>query len=119
VTLLVDQVLGGPVLVRVVVPRLVTVVLDDRIVMPSRFTAARTLDATCSNANSGVCTPTITRPFLWYVVYHDFRCGSVRRQLMHEYVQKSTSTTLPRSCASVNGFELIQSPSGCSGGATP
>src|SRR5258708_7543983 len=23
-------------------------------------------------------------------------CGRVRRQLMHEYVQKSTSTTLPR-----------------------
>ena len=32
---------------------------------------------------------------------------------MHEYVQKSTSTTLPRSCASVSGFVLIQAPSAC------
>ena len=38
---------------------------------------------------------------------------------MHEYVQKSTSTTLPRSCAIVSGFVLIQSPSAWSGGATP
>ena len=35
-------------------------------------------------------------------------CGSVRRQLMHEYVQKSTSTTLPRSFCIVSGVELIQ-----------
>ena len=27
---------------------------------------------------------------------------------MQEYVQKSTSTTLPRSCCNVSGFELIQ-----------
>ena len=43
---------------------------------------------------------------MWYVAYHAFRCGSVRRQLMHEYVQKSTSTTLPRSCASVSGWRV-------------
>ena len=88
-------------------------------VIPSRFTAARTFDETCSNANSGVCTPMITKPSLWYVAYHAFRCGSVRRQLMHEYVQKSISTTLPRSCESTSGLVLIQSPSGFSGGAIP
>ena len=38
---------------------------------------------------------------------------------MHEYVQKSTSTTLPRSDARVSGFVLIHAPSAWSGGATP
>ena len=38
---------------------------------------------------------------------------------MHEYVQKSISTTLPRSCFSVSGFVLNQSPPGFSAGATP
>ena len=79
--------------------------------MPSRSTAARTLEVTCSNANSGVCTPMTTRPFVWYAAYHAFRCGSVRRQLMHEYVQKSINTTLPRSFDSVSGGLLIQAPS--------
>ena len=31
---------------------------------------------------------------------------------MHEYVQKSSSTTFPRSDASVSGFVLNQSPPG-------
>ena len=87
--------------------------------MPSRFTAACTFDATCSNANSGVCTPMITKPSLWYVAYHAFRCGSVRRQLMHEYVQKSIEHDLAAQLASVSGCVLIQAPSGVSGGATP
>src|SRR5581483_1813796 len=85
--------------------------------MPRRRTAARTFDSTCSNANSGVCTPTITRPRSWYAAHHAFRCGSVRRQLMHEYVQKSTSTTLPRNPWSASGFVPIHAPSACSGGA--
>ena len=38
-----------------------------------------------------------------YAWSHAFRCGSVRRQLMHEYVQKSTSTTFPRRPASDSG----------------
>ena len=38
---------------------------------------------------------------------------------MHEYVQKSISTTLPRRSARVSGFELNQSPDGLSGGAIP
>ena len=70
----------------------------------------RTFDGTCSNANSGVCTPTITRPSLWYMRYHASTCGSVRRQLMHEYVQKSISTTLPRSSCMVSG-RLFSQPS--------
>src|SRR5438067_237456 len=39
--------------------------------MPRRSIAARTFEATCSKANSGVCTPTITRPSLWYAAYHE------------------------------------------------
>jgi hypothetical protein len=38
---------------------------------------------------------------------------------MHEYVQKSISTTFPRSCCNVSGFELNHSPPGSSAGATP
>ncbi len=38
---------------------------------------------------------------------------------MHEYVQKSSRTTFPRSPESVSGFELNQSPPGISGGAGP
>ncbi len=58
---------------------------------------------TCSNANSGECTPTIVRPAARYRASHAVTCGSVRRQLMHEYVQKSISTTRPRRPASVSG----------------
>ena len=42
----------------------------------------------------------------------------MRRQLMHEYVQKSIRTTFPRSLSSVSGCELNQSPPGTSSGAT-
>ena len=38
---------------------------------------------------------------------------------MHEYVQKSTSTTLPRSESSVRGFELNQVLIPLNSGATP
>ena len=38
---------------------------------------------------------------------------------MHEYVQKSTSTTFPRSCCSVSGFELIHSEIPVKSGAVP
>src|SRR5919204_111538 len=38
---------------------------------------------------------------------------------MQEYVQKSTSTTLPRSCASVSGRLLIQSAMPTISGAAP
>src|SRR4051812_15631055 len=77
---------------------------------PSRSIAAPTFDALCSKANSGVCTPTITSPFERYRASHASICGSVRRQLMQEYVQKSTSTTLPRSALSFSGGELNHCP---------
>ena len=64
----------------------------------------------------GVCTPTITSPALRYFASHASSCGSVRRQLMHEYVQKSTSTTLPRSFCIVSGAELNQRPPPASDG---
>ena len=38
---------------------------------------------------------------------------------MQEYVQKSTSTTFPRSCCSVSGFELIHSEMPAKSGAGP
>ena len=38
---------------------------------------------------------------------------------MHEYVQKSTRTTFPRSCFSVSGSLLIQCESPVSSGAAP
>src|SRR6202020_1898951 len=70
---------------------------------PSAAAWARTLETTCSKANSGVCTPTTTRPSLWYLEYQASTWGSDRWQLMHEYVQKSTRTTLPLSDASDRG----------------
>src|SRR5215469_17850536 len=85
--------------------------------MPSRLIAAATLEATCSKANSGLCTPMIWKPYLWYVAYHASRCGRVRRQLMHEYVQKSTRTTWPRSPAIESGGELNHCPPAMIGGA--
>ena len=51
---------------------------------PSAAACARTLETTCSKANSGVCTPTTTKPSLAYSVYQASTWGSVRWQLMHE-----------------------------------
>ena len=58
----IDQVVGRPVLVGPRVPGLVAVVDGDRIADVVLATTRSTLPTTCSNANSGVCTPTITRP---------------------------------------------------------
>src|SRR5947208_10412433 len=41
-----------------------------------------------------------------YLASHARRYGSVRNQLTHVYVQKSTSTTLPRRPSAVSGGEL-------------
>src|ERR1035441_269578 len=76
--------------------------------MPSRFAAEATLAGLCSKANSGVLTPTTTSPLLWYVWYHFSTYGMLRMQLIQEYVQKSTSTTLPFRPAMVRGGLLIQ-----------
>src|SRR6478752_5917935 len=87
-------------------------------VTSSRFAAATTFLCTFSKSNSGVWTPTMTRPSARYRSNHERRYGIVRWQLMHEYVQKSYRTTLPESFAGVSGGESIQ-PSACSAGAAP
>ena len=59
----VDEVVGRPVLVVVRVPGAVVVVDGDRVVHAQlRRLRLRTLETTCSKANSGVCTPTTTKP---------------------------------------------------------
>src|SRR5665213_653175 len=59
--------------------------------------------ASCSKANSGVCTPTTVNPARAYAAFQASTWGSVRWQLMHEYVQKSIRTTRPFSPATVSG----------------
>src|ERR1700734_3154224 len=89
---------------------------------PSAAAWARTLETTCSKANSGVCTPTTTKPYLAYLWYHASTWGRVRWQLMHEYVQKSTRTTLPRSAEIESGLPpgvLIQAVICAKFGALP
>src|SRR6266404_1728617 len=76
--------------------------------MPWRRIACCTLFVSCSLANSGVCTPTTTRPRCLYFSCHCTTCGSVWTQLMQPYVQKSTITTWPRSAAMLSGSELSQ-----------
>src|SRR3954468_9347659 len=75
---------------------------------PSSRVARRTLSRSCSNPNSGACTPTTTSPRSRYRSLHARTYGSVRSQLTHEYVQKSTATTWPRSAAAVSGSEFSQ-----------
>jgi hypothetical protein len=60
----------------------------------------------CSTSNSGVCTPTTTSPCSAYVSANARTYGSVRNQLMHVNVQKSTATTLPASASASIGSEL-------------
>src|SRR4051794_40389134 len=45
--------------------------------------------------------------------------GNARRQLMHEYVQKSTTITLPLSAAFVSGFVLSHVVAPASSGMSP
>ena len=73
----------------------------------SRAIASLTLDSSFSNSNSGECTPTTTSPLLAYLSFQSLKYGNVRRQLMHVYVQKSTSTTLPRNSSIERGWLLI------------
>src|SRR5262249_55518264 len=61
-----------------------------------------------SKPNSGAWTPITTRPASLYFAAHAFIYGSSRRLLIHEYVQKLTSTTFPCSALLFNGAELIQ-----------
>src|SRR5580698_5156613 len=71
-------------------------------------TAFSTLPRSCSNENSGVCTPITVRPASLYFAAQLFTYGKGRSELMHVYVQKSTRTTLPRSDLPFNGAELSQ-----------
>src|SRR2546426_12630527 len=68
--------------------------------------ARRTLSRSCSKPNSGVCAPITTRPCSRYLASQARMYGSVRNQLTHVYVQKSTSTTLPRRPSAVSGGEF-------------
>ena len=81
--------------------------------------ATSTLLVVRSNGNSGVCTPTTVRPWGVYSSAQRFTWGSVRMQLMQAYVQKSTSTTRPRSWARLSGSELSQRSMPVNSGAGP
>src|SRR5579872_3488454 len=87
--------------------------------MPRSRTALRTLASLFSNANSGVWTPITTSPCVAYLSDHARTYGIARRQLMHEYVQKSTSTTLPRSPFDVSGGEFTHATAPSSDGIVP
>src|SRR6516164_5389362 len=63
--------------------------------------------------------PITTRPLSRYFSYHAFTYGNARRQLMHEYVQKSTTTTWPRRPSAVSGGEFSHSVAPSSGGSLP
>src|SRR5579864_34925 len=71
--------------------------------MPSRAIAARTYSVRPSCANSGVCTPTRTKPRPRYFAYHCFMYGNTLRQFSQPAVHISTPTTLPRSEAIPRG----------------
>src|ERR1700691_5580053 len=87
--------------------------------MPRLATACLMLPTLRSKANSGSCTPITTRPSLLYLSAHAFTYGSVRRQLMHEYVQISSSTTLPRRPWALSGGELSHCTAPDNGGMSP
>src|SRR5579862_4141424 len=77
--------------------------------MPRRTTALRTASGYLSSDSSGVCTPTTTSPPAARLLSSDCTQALEFRQFTHSNAQNSTSTTLPRSAASVRGAELIQS----------
>jgi hypothetical protein len=68
--------------------------------------AFRTRSISCSNENSGVWTPITMSPSSRYACDHARTYGSVRSQLMHVSVQKSTRTTWPRRSSGSSGCEL-------------
>src|SRR5213593_1955710 len=68
--------------------------------------AHSTLGRSCSNENSGVCTPMTTNPASLYFAAQLLTYGIGRSELIHVYVQKSISTTLPRSAFAFSGLEL-------------
>src|SRR5215472_4091054 len=70
--------------------------------------AHSTFGRSCSNENSGVCTPITTSPASLYFVAQLFTYGIGRSELIHVYVQKFISTTLPRRDFALSGPELSQ-----------
>src|SRR6185369_4441 len=82
-------------------------------------TASCTFGRSFSNENSGVCTPITTSPASLYFSAHALMYGSGRSELMQVYVQKSTSTTFPRSDLPVSGSELSQPSAPPSSGMRP
>src|SRR5437899_12535300 len=72
-----------------------------------------------SKPNSGAWTPMTTKPASLYFAAQAFMYGSSRRLLMHEYVQKLTSTTLPRNALLLNGGELSQASAPSKSGIRP
>src|SRR5437016_13992625 len=70
--------------------------------------AHSTLGRSCSNENSGVCTPITTSPASLYFAAQLLTYGIGRSELIHVYVQKFTSTTLPRNDFVLSALELIQ-----------
>ena len=68
----------------------------------------RTFSGSCSKENSGVCTPITTSPWPSYFLAQARTYGSDRSQLMHVYVQKLTTTTLPSRSGGARGGELSQ-----------
>src|SRR4051812_40671933 len=82
-------------------------------------TALFTLARSFSNPNSGEWTPITTRPASLYFAAQALMYGSSRRLFIHEYVQKFTSTTLPRTDLLVSGVELIQSTAPWKSGRRP
>src|SRR6478672_10489748 len=83
----------------------------------SRATVARrTRSTSCSNENSGVCTPTTVSPSSRYAFHHARTYGAVRSQLMHVSVHTSTTTTRPRRSVRSSGSELSHSTAPSSDG---
>src|ERR1700733_11209280 len=82
-------------------------------------TAFFTFVGSFSKPNSGAWTPMTTSPASLYLAAQASMYGSSRRLLMHEYVQKLTSTTLPRSDLPLNGAELSQDTAPSKSGILP
>src|SRR5947207_13023294 len=82
-------------------------------------TACFTLAGSFSKPNSGAWTPITTSPASLYFAAQAFMYGSSLRLLMHEYVQKLTSTTFPRNALLLNGGELSQATAPFKSGIPP
>src|ERR1700722_2583651 len=78
-----------------------------------------TFAASFSKPNSGAWTPITIKPASLYFAAQACMYGSSRRLLMHEYVQKLTSTTLPRSDLLLKGAEFSHATAPSKSGIRP